>query len=388
MPINYNQLVHEISIWLRRKTTPIAWPREFDLNRRAVFNIHQVAQPSFHHPNDRYLSVFSAKQVAMNIYDTILIDIDGDNLADSLSKAKSVYAKLESDFNIIPTRIYFTGRGFHFYYDFEHFILSHTDYRAIANTIRHALRNQPGVDFHVLGDVRRMARIPLTRNSKTGLFCIRIPGLDFPIHDYAKDRRQPPVFLPKDTLLTRSKLQELIKQSPSYSVPSQSKPRIQSETGDILAGGTFHDLIAVVNDHPILVSSFIWNNRTINHRGWPTCIKTYLHELQTTGELDHMKRVELANFLLKLHPADQVQGLFENYANDYDPRTTSNQIESLLRNRYFHMSCHRKIQTGLCPYKTESVAKKACPFYPWIDIWITWLDSFVQYAKQGGDAHA
>ncbi|RKY97260.1 MAG: hypothetical protein DRQ10_08805 [Candidatus Hydrothermota bacterium] len=381
MPITYIQLTREIEKFIRQKTKPIAWPREFDLNRSIATNIHQVAQSVLHYPTDRYLAVFSVKQTAMNIYDTILIDIDGAELNDSLSKAKSAIAKIESELGIYPTRIYFSGRGFHLYYDFETFILSLADYRAIANTFRKTLRNQPGIDFHVLGDVRRMARIPLTRNSKTDLFMIRIPDLDFPILEYSKNRVQPRLPTDKQNLISHAKLQELIKQSsPSH---THSKPSIKSDTGDVIAGGTYHDLIAVINDNSVLISSYIWNNRDENGRAWPVCIKSYLRELQTTGELDHEKRLELANFLLKIRPRDQVHALFENYANDYNPRITDTQIESILRNKYFHMSCYRKIQTGLCPFKTEDNAKKACPFWPWIDIWITWLDEYVRYAKGG-----
>ena len=59
---------------------------------------------------DCYVSVFTDYQIWMGIYDTVLLDIDGD-VEDPYSDVRTVYSILKN--NLLDGRVYYTGRGYH-----------------------------------------------------------------------------------------------------------------------------------------------------------------------------------------------------------------------------------------------------------------------------------
>lgn len=86
----------------------------------------------------------------------------------------------------------------------------------------------------------------------------------------------------------------------------------------------------------------------------PPCVRSWLHELTTTGDLGHYQRVNLVLFLKALgYGVEDCVELFRRYAKDFSERVTRYQVEYLygLRGRrvdWRPYSCARLTEVGLC----------------------------------------
>jgi len=262
---------------------------------------------------DCYVSVFTDYQIWMGIYDTVLLDIDGD-VEDPYSDMRTVYSILKN--NLLDGRVYYTGRGYHIYIDFMPIRIDR--YSDRVRRWAEELGILKYVDRKVLGDIRRMARVPLTKNTKTGRWMVEIdPEMD-----------------EKEIIENSEAGVEVVRR--------ELKP---TDLGERL-------LLVDVNGGRRITPRALMK---VKDGKYPPCIEQALMKLKVSGELDHAERLHLANYLLRVMSVDEVVDVFR-YAKDFSERYTRYQLEWFLRNNYKPYSCARAIQMGICPCM--------CKYYP------------------------
>jgi len=122
---------------------------------------------------DVYVAVYCESCRQKQVFNRIYIDLDKSpekiDLQQTLEEARKIA-------ELFPCDIYFTGnKGFavYIYFDFIH--LEHP-----RETMRHFVEmlekhlNLKTIDWHVIGDLKRVSRLPFTINQKTGNFCIPV----------------------------------------------------------------------------------------------------------------------------------------------------------------------------------------------------------------------
>lgn len=124
---------------------------------------------------------FDGEPLATNaIIDKIFLDFDpADDKSDKFFRDVRITCEYLDEKNYKYT-VFFSGRGFHVYVYVKKTKARELDNATMAiKTFRNKLVEETEVngikveiDPHVVGDLRRVSRIPNTRNNKTGLFCI------------------------------------------------------------------------------------------------------------------------------------------------------------------------------------------------------------------------
>ena len=156
---------------LRPNLNPILFPRDFGLSRYPqVTSKKEYLTKVRWTEGDCYTSVYSQPQIDAGMIDTIFIDIDVERTVELPSVYKQVDSVLSS---YSPARLYYSGsKGFHIYFDFPMVKRDLINRRGVEAFLKNiGLTN---IDSSVLLDMRRMARIPYTINSKTDSFCLPI----------------------------------------------------------------------------------------------------------------------------------------------------------------------------------------------------------------------
>ena len=289
--------------------------REISLNRiladevRLEFYVDKCRRDG----KDCYVSVFTDYQIWMGIFDTVLLDIDGD-VNGSYEDMRAVYDILRREG--LEGRVYYTGRGYHIYVDFAPMKIDR-----YSDRVRKWAKDigiWDYVDKKVLGDIRRMARVPLTKNTKTGRWMIEIdPEMD------------------ESEIIEKSEAGVEV-------VRCEVRP---TDLGERL-------LFLDINGGRRITPRALMK---VKDGRYPPCIESLLMKLKVSGELDHAERLHLANYLLRIMTVDEVVDVFR-YAKDFSERYTRYQLEWFLRNRYKPYSCVRAIQMGICPVM--------CEYYP------------------------
>lgn len=260
---------------------------------------------------DCYSSIFSNWQIRRRMFDVVFLDIDAHDgdLAAAEKKLKMVLDILGDDGSVV----YFTGRGYHVYYLFPIVRLEH-----YGDCVRKFIREMGVIEYvdrQVVGDIRRIARIPETINSKSG-----------------------------------NKM-ELIKETDRYCDWWKELMKIDEEMG------TRRDLRldSIENE---------FNNLDLSEL--PLCVRQGIETLAMTGELEHEWRLAMSIFLLKVWDKDEVKRLFKLFADDYNERMTEYQLNWLLRNNYKCYSCKKMWELGICPFKDV----KRCAWYKLSNGWL------------------
>ena len=110
-------------------------------------------------------------------------------------------------------------------------------------------------------------------------------------------------------------------------------------------------------------------------RDWPRCIQEMVKRLLREGELEHIARVHLASFLLRVGVDPH---LVFYWANDYREWKTQYHLDYTRRGGYYALKCRRVAALGYCPYYDRGGPgeMRRCPFYPWVEAWLDeWGDS-------------
>lgn len=305
--------MHEqlLRYWLRR------WDeaRWVGIKRRVVNSWTDVVRYLEEEPKyvDKYASIFSFYQIENKLFDVIFLDVDVRN-----GEGRDIYrgtVRQLLEYGIEPD-VYSSGRGYHIYIRFPE--MQFGDYRYVARKFvgdflgldRYMTRAgvKDGIDRTVVGDVKRIARLPGTVNSKSGSVV---------------------------DLLVRG--------------------RVSSEVGRILKE------LDSEREYVVYTDDVEEEYLLVDDVKFPPCIESSIKRLMETGELDHEERLNMSSFLIHVKGYEYVYSLFRKYARDFRPSVTSYQLRWIMRNRYKPYSCKRLKAFGLCP--------RTCEFYPWM--WIT-----------------
>jgi len=123
-----------------------------------------------------WAAVYSEASIQKNLFDCLPFDFDGHehSLEKALKEAKDFYSYLKEVYNYEP-RLYFSGRGVHLYIDIKPVELKHfkTVARKFYSSVRQILQSDT-LDFSIVGDKRRIMRIPYTMHISVKQYCVPI----------------------------------------------------------------------------------------------------------------------------------------------------------------------------------------------------------------------
>jgi len=336
------EIVKELEIWLRGRE---GFPREYSNSRKIVYTFDELLQYINENPYNVYVSVFSQRQIAKREFDTIFIDVDrhggtGKNVYDKARKIVSVFDVLD-----IATRQYYSGRGFHIYIDFPQIHLE--KYRDV---VRYWLKNVLGkyynwLDKIVIGDIRRLGRVPWTVNTRTGITMKRVDVMSW---DWEK-------------------IKEYVLSDGYIEIDYELWHGNTELTGTLLEiefEGRYSKGKKSFVDRDL--AKYFEKKRNIYEM--PPCIREGIERLLMYGELEHYWRMHVATFLLRAWGYEDTLALFR-MASDFDKRKTEYQLKYFIRNNIHSFSCKTALEYGVCPY-TSLEKQKECPFWPSVNHWV------------------
>lgn len=309
---------NEWRVWTRGDNGP----REFGLTRRVVVGYDGVKEKWT--GTDEYAAVFSSEQIKSGTFDTILMDIDAHNGEDWTIKAKDVLSRC----TIPPTRVYVTGRGAHFYWDLDEPVKGAGRYKQVVSALVKIWGIKELVDAHVVGDVRRVARLPMSVNSKNGGWAVRVPK----------------EILDASDIRVSASIETLVTEAPGkITLIVGETEEAQKTFPPQLNGGAQH---------------------IFKESEYPPCIRIAIKQMMDTGELDHMQRLHLFSFLVQNDEMQKGWELLKNYAGDFNPSISEYQLNNLAQKEHRPYKCGN-VPKDLCPYAQQ----RECVYYPSINVW-------------------
>jgi len=118
-----------------------------------------------------YAGVYSVQEIQLNTFSRIFLDFDNNEGAEAIvSDVLEFYDKIVSAFGGSPLLLFSGNKGFHIYIFFPAHIFYNLS-RAVRRLVEY-LEPPPCLDAHVLGDRRRVARIPFSLHLKTNKLCV------------------------------------------------------------------------------------------------------------------------------------------------------------------------------------------------------------------------
>jgi hypothetical protein len=310
---------NEWRIWTRGR---IADEREFGL-RRVPGNGYDGLKERWTGV-DEYAAIFSREQIAKAEYDTIGMDVDAHNGEDWRVKARMILSRV----SIQPSRLYVTGRGVHMYWDLEVPIHGTGLYKQVVAAIVCKWGIRDLVDTHVVGDVRRVMRLPGSRNSKGGV-CMRVDGLDG-FWDPNLSQELP------DSLATKD-----------------------PEKVEI----TIHEAAGVAEGMERTFAPNPEAKHVFNESAYPPCIRVGIKTMMETGELDHQERLHLFSFLVQNDEQQKGWNLLKEYAGDFNAGISEYQLNYLREKNMNPFKC-ANVPMTICPYAN----KRDCVYWPSISL--------------------
>jgi hypothetical protein len=289
-------MLNELMVWLRADRVK-CFPREVSLNRKMVHGDGFLRYVNYCRKKriDCYASVFSESQIKENLFDTILFDVDT-GVADVLFVGKMLEKR-----GLFP-RVYYTSYGHaHLYCDFEPTVIK--EYGDRCRLFAKELGIFDVVDKKVLGDKRRMARIPKTVNTKTGEIMEEAVNFSYKV----------------------SRLGEYLN---SLEVKSFSS-----------------------NNHDFSFNGESANNEDVQY---PDCVLDCVEKLAKTGRLRHEERVFLGSYLVHVMSVDEAVEIFK-CASDYNWKSRY-YLQWFVDRRYNCYKCDRLKEMNICSRK--------CALYP------------------------
>lgn len=278
--------------------------REFGLTRKVIGGYNAI--PSVWKGTDEYAAVFSCEQIAKGIFDTILMDIDAHVEGHSWrDKKQQVIDKAERP----PSREYETGRGAHLYWDLEEPITGAGRYKQAVTALVKRWGIKDLVDPRVVGDVRRMARLPSSVNSKSGLTMIRVSPDEF--------------------------------------------KKVKVVVDDLIH-------VEEQNFGPVIKAQHVFSEGE-----YPPCVRKGIQVMMETGELDHSERLHVFSFLVGNGEKQKGWELLKNYAGDFDAGISAYQLGYIERKPLKPSKCVN-VPDDICPYAQGN--KRECVYWPSINL--------------------
>ena len=308
----------EWTVWTRGRADE---PREVKLYRQVVDGYQGLK--ALWSGVDEYAAIFSREQIERQEFDTIFTDIDAHvEGEDWMSKAETIFSKCD----IQPSRVYVTGRGGHAYWDLDEPIKGVGRYKQVAAAMMKKWGLTDLVDRHVVGDVRRMARLPMSMNSKGGCML----------------RVEPSQIRTLKDSLTPD-LETLTRQVPQ----------------------TVHLVIGEVHD--VDEGHFTASpeaRRIYSEAEYAPCIKSGIKQMMETGELDHLERLHVFSYLVQNDEMEKGFEILRKYAGDFDAGISRYQLNYLATTRHKPFKC-KNVPADLCPFDD----KRECPYWPSVNLW-------------------
>jgi hypothetical protein len=294
--------IEHLTRWLRVKDIEQAFPREAGLKRDIAVTpeaFMEYVYGCIEEMKDCYASVFSIRQIRENRYDTIFLDVDNHDDADKLRSKLDEYG--------FEYREYDSGRGRHFYLDFEEEYLP--EYKSgVREFVVKVLKVNDIVDMHVVGDVRRMARVPMTYNTRVGKFSTVI----------------------NDNVGLNKELPKIIKElgKLSNTITRVDSDKCNMKTIEMFKGSKL-----------------------------PLCIEDLINKAIREQHLQHHERLIVATFMLTRYTKSEVREIFK-LCSDYNKVVTDYNLSWIIEKGYMPYSCDKIKSYGLC--------RKICEYYPWM----------------------
>ncbi len=303
------------------------FPREYGLYRYPVVeSAGNLAERILTDKNtDIYMAVFSQQQLETEMYDTILLDIESQSSHDDVLMAYNYMQTITS--YALPTRLYFTGRGFHAYYDLKMPAVGKNTYKYVCQAFVRKYIGNYGYDKVVLGNNRAMARVVGSLNSKAKRFMIKVsPYMSF------------------KQIIKASKIGE----------------------HSFWKGNTFDfDYASLECEIAENLKIEVPPKKVIDDDDYPDCIKTAINSLNETKELDAKERLFMASFLLKNNQYDKAYSIIKDNASDFKESYTTYQLNYLKRRNLNVYTCNN-VPRWLCPYQNQA----ECKYFPSINIYM------------------
>jgi hypothetical protein len=293
--------------------------REFTLSRKVGEGFDWLK--SNWRGTDEYAAIFSRQQIDAGKFDTILFDIDAHDGEDWHSKVQQVLSKVD----VKPSRVYATGRGAHVYFDLETPVEGVGKYKQVVGALVKKWGIKELIDERVIGDVRRMARLPMSKNSKGG-YMVRLPveAIDIPVGG------EP------ETL--------------AYEEPRTVVVVIGEAKGTEQKFG------------PVLGVKNLYSEAE-----YPPCIRAGIKQLKDTGELDHAQRLHVFSYLVGNDEMDKAYNILKTWARDFNSGISTYQLNYLAKGHDGHpvkpFKC-ANVPADLCPY----VNQRECVYWPSVNL--------------------
>lgn len=293
--------------WLKhvRASLPFSFPRDYGLKRKKTVNKkHYLTSVKLARRNKKsaYVAVYSDYEINHNIVSTVYFDFDSDNGIENLMKEVEKLFSLD-----FKHRVYFTGgRGVHLFVDLSPTII--VDLRSASRHVLNQVSQHTGADFDtyldnvVVGDRRRICRVPYTFHESTGREMILL---------WEGGHRDIGVEL--HSKFGRKKL----------------------------------PLVKSVNVYGFSLTKI------------PPCVEMCIELLRLTGELPHEARLFLATYLLRSgFSFEEIHDIFR-LSKDYRHSRTQYQLSYISNRKIRCYSCIRLKELNICPVKYAK-----CEFYP------------------------
>jgi len=337
-------LKYELELWVRKDSVKNVFPREVGLYRKKVDNIYLMFAGDV-----VYSALFSEWQKDNVCFDTIFIDIDEHNdqlrFEERMSildeKKERIVKKFER--YDVEQRWYFTGNGYHLYCDFG--VVKFPSRYVYKEVVRKFVGDILGddislIDSKILGDIKRVSRLPGKRHRRTGLYSIRI-----------------------DCDWDWEKCVSMSRKMLCYDI----EPKCNRWLGEYLV-----DMSKEIKDKSFDDVKFECG-LSGRIRVVPKCVEKCLMDLVSSGELSHQGRLLLASWMLICGMSiDDIVKIFKLYASDFDENKTRCQLKSIVKAGGYFYKCESLRRCGICTY--DDLYK--CPFYVLSE---GWLKNLIRY---------
>lgn len=345
-------LYREHEIWFRGNERPfprkVAQRSDKQLKQYIVENDYEFNKYIMDNNNTEcYSCIFNIYQIENKKYDTVFLDVDAhDGDLKSAFERKNKVVELIRNKGYEVSRIYFSGRGFHLYIDFDEVKLE--NYKQIRNYIVEKLGLIDLIDRSTQDDTR-LSRLPHSINLAAGTRCVRISN-EWSLGDVL-DKSKTGSFYSGGVVFdnkfgTDLKLAEISLHDNGLSDQKVSYGSFEEQYQTLERVNVFE------------------NNREYND--FPPCVKKFIYEMTNDGELDHLQRLCLTSFISRIWSPDEAHKFIKTYANDYSQNITTNQINSITRRHVKFQKCSTLIKNGMCPVKDRFT----CPFYIASNGWV------------------
>ncbi len=293
------------------------FPRDYGFHTGVIENIDDLNKRWGAGVN-QYSSVFGLRQIAYMEYDEFFYDIDGKTTEEAYPRYKEALDKLGD----MVTRKYCSGRGFWLHIDSNDIVRGRDAYKLIARKLASSYGIDKISDTSVIGDVRRVSRLPSSINSKTGMYVTRLSGDE--------------------------SLDEIMWRVKNY-VPYEAEVRRHNLKIEI-------EGVEPINERRELGGKWVGS--------YPSCIINAERFLKDLGELNHPARLHLAAFLIQIGREEELWEYLKR-ANDFNEGISKYQINYLRANNILPYKC-ANASAEICPFDV----KQQCPFYPSINRFI------------------